>query len=134
MPNHHRAKDALKSGGKATLENALRGSGDIGAAPDSVWVLQYDSVPNSTEAKAAMRLRVECVKPRDSDPAPPFVIVGKPYINDLGDFRVVEDDDRHSMKGCWNSSSVPEIRLVSGPHAAASGAGQRISTLHWRKQ
>lgn len=92
---HHRAKAARNE--ELNLENALRGSGDFGGFSDVVWAVEHARKAKGNgwdkeytkESKNLTRLRLECVKPRDMDPADPFVIQGRPYIDQTGDFRVL---------------------------------------------
>jgi hypothetical protein len=63
------------------LENVLRGSGDIGAMACTAWgVKQLDPVANI--------IHVENIKPRDFEPPGPFQLIGRPFIDDEGDFRI----------------------------------------------
>ncbi len=62
-----------------TLENVLRGSGDIGAMLCTAWGLsQIDS--------AATRIYIQNVKARDFLPCAPFIVQGRPSINETGFF------------------------------------------------
>ena len=36
-----------------------------------------------------VELKVQCIKPRDFEPVPPFHIQGRPYINEIGDFAML---------------------------------------------
>ena len=45
------------------------------------------------ESRILTRLLVRNVKPRDFEPLDPFVIQGRPYIDEMGDFAVLTDDD-----------------------------------------
>ena len=79
---HHSAK-AFDRANFMTLENVLRGSGDIGAMAATVWgIKQVDSTRNI--------LHIENVKPRDFEPCKPFQIIGRPYIDKDGDFRMLK--------------------------------------------
>jgi hypothetical protein len=61
------------------LENVLRGSGDIGAMLTTAWgIKQVDPDQNI--------IHVENIKPRDFQPCGPFQIIGRPFINETGDF------------------------------------------------
>jgi hypothetical protein len=81
---HHSAKDFNKQN-YMSLENILRGSGDIGAMCATVWgVKQTDEKLN--------QIFIQNCKPRDFEPCEPFVIQGRPYINDTGTFHVVATD------------------------------------------
>jgi hypothetical protein len=77
---HHSAKSAANK--DASLENSLRGSGDLGAMADAVYSLKVVD-------PAALRVRVENVKARDFEPRPAFEILGRPCIDDEGDFGLV---------------------------------------------
>lgn len=80
------AHHSPKSFGKdsfMTLENVLRGSGDIGAMLVTCWgLVQIDPASN--------RIFVQNVKPRDFQPCEPFIIQGRPSINDTGYFELTE--------------------------------------------
>jgi len=64
-----------------TLENVLRGSGDIGAMLAKCWGLsQVDATSN--------RIFVQNVKARDFSPCEPFVLQGRPSIDQTGCFEL----------------------------------------------
>jgi hypothetical protein len=78
---HHSPK-ALTDAKQLTLENVLRGSGDLGAMLATCWgVWQKDEETN--------RLYVKNVKPRDFEPCQPFEIEGRPHIDQTGWFKMV---------------------------------------------
>jgi hypothetical protein len=93
---HHRKKDVGDT--TPTLENTLRGTGDFGAMADCVWCVEHarrKGKKGSAEAyqedsKQLTRLTLTCVKPRDMEPADPFTIQGRPYIDQKGDFAVMD--------------------------------------------
>jgi hypothetical protein len=84
-----------------TLENVLRGTGDLGAMCDAVWGIQHDRRKTDNrkawdydymeESQQLTRLFVRCVKPRDFEPAAAFRIQGRPFIDEKGDFAVLDD-------------------------------------------
>ena len=82
-----------------SLENMLRGTGDIGAMCDCVWGLQPDDGGKESareyldESRNLTRLFAKCIKPRDFDPVEPFRIQGKPYIDEQNDFVVLTSAD-----------------------------------------
>jgi hypothetical protein len=77
---HHSAKSFEKEN-RIALETVLRGSGDIGAFVGAGFgIRQIDEFQNI--------IHLEDIKPRDADPFPPFQIIGRPFINDEGDFRM----------------------------------------------
>jgi hypothetical protein len=113
VANHHISKRfAQNEKGKlptAELEN-LRGTSDLGAMVDTCWMLQPDDGGGQEgylqESRDLTRLLVTNVKPRDlADPAEPFVIQGRPHIDDTGDFRILVDGD------FAQSSEVDDIGL-----------------------
>jgi hypothetical protein len=91
---HHRAKDSAKAE-EMTLENVLRGTGDLGAMADAVYGLQFDrgdgSPAHLRESKRLIRLSVRCVKARDFRPPDDFRVQLEPYIDDIQDMAVLTD-------------------------------------------
>jgi hypothetical protein len=82
VASHHSPK-GLEGAENLSLQNVMRGSGDIGAMLSGAWgVYQTDQASNS--------IYVANLKPRDQDPFEPFVIAGRPFINEKGDFRVTK--------------------------------------------
>jgi hypothetical protein len=80
---HHSPK-AFEGKESITLENAFRGSGDVGAMLATAWAIkQTDPVTN--------RLYIKNVKPRDFEPCQPFEIEGRPTIDHTGAFRMVAE-------------------------------------------
>jgi hypothetical protein len=92
---HHRSKDLKDSA--PTLQNTLRGTGDFGAMADCVWCVEHSTKSRSPEyeqeSKTLTRLTLTCVKPRDMEPADPFMIQGRPHIDQKGDFAMLDRRD-----------------------------------------
>jgi AAA domain len=79
----HHAPKAFTNQEFMSLENVLRGSGDLGAGICTAWGLrQIDAAKN--------RIYVQNVKPRDFQPCEPFVIEGRPHIDETGRFKMIE--------------------------------------------
>lgn len=79
---HHSPKSFSKDT-FMSLENILRGTGDIGAMLVTCWgVRQIDAERN--------RVYVQNVKPRDFLPCQPFIIQGRPSIDETGYFELAE--------------------------------------------
>ena len=75
---HHAPKNFSKES-VMTLENMLRGTGDIGAMVATAWgIKQLDAGKNV--------IHIENLKARDFEPSGPFQIIGRPNINEDGDF------------------------------------------------
>jgi hypothetical protein len=101
---HHRAKDTARAD-EMTLENTLRGTGDLGAVAAAVYGLRYDQLAggNATylkESRRLVRLDVRCVKARDFVPVNDFRIQLDPYIDNIGDMTALIDkvEDPHETE------------------------------------
>lgn len=91
-----------------TLENVLRGTGDLGAMCDAVWGLQHDKRKTDNgkdwdyeyleESQQLTRFYVRCVKPRDFDAAAAFRVQGRPHIDEKGDFVVLADGNTPELR------------------------------------
>ena len=78
----HHAPKGFEGQSFMTLENILRGSGDIGAMLSTAWgVRQVDA--------AGTVLYVQNVKPRDFQPCAPFILEGRPHLDNTGHFRMI---------------------------------------------
>lgn len=97
----HHSKKAQGESTFMTLENVLRGTGDFGAMADCVWGLQHARKRKGNnqwdddyqqESKTLTRVYIECVKPRDLPAADPFIVQGRPFIDDLGKLVVIASD------------------------------------------
>jgi hypothetical protein len=98
---HHSPKNFAKER-YMTLETALRGTGDFGAICEVVWGIRHarrwngkhEDKPYAKESLALTRLELECLKGRDiPDVADPFMIQGRPYIDERGDFAILRRGD-----------------------------------------
>ena len=79
---HHSPKN-LGHANFLSLENVLRGSGDMGAMVASCWgVYQQDPESNT--------IVVKNVKARDFAPCSEFRIQGRPYIDERGHFQIIQ--------------------------------------------
>ena len=79
---HHSPK-GFKDADYMCLENMVRGSGDLGAAISTAWGLrQIDESKN--------RVYIKNLKPRDFLPCEPFIIPGRPHIDERGCFDLTE--------------------------------------------
>lgn len=75
----HHAPKGFEGQNFMTLENILRGSGDIGAMLSTAWgVRQVDA--------GRTALYVQNVKPRDFQPCHPFLLEGRPHLDNTGHF------------------------------------------------
>ena len=67
-----------------TLENVLRGSGDIGAMLATCWGLSKIDTDKA-------QVYFTCVKDRDFRETPrPFVIEGRPHLDEKGKFKMLQ--------------------------------------------
>jgi hypothetical protein len=117
-----------------TLENMLRGTGDMGAMCDTAYGLQCLNAET-------VELKVQCIKPRDFEPVPPFHIQGRPYIDELGDFAMLtepsvpgEQSDIRKLDKAIRTNPTASYRDLGRATGIAIG---RISGLAakagWRK-
>lgn len=89
---HHSPK-SFERDNYMSLENVLRGSGDIGAMLAGCWgSYQID--------KATNRLFIENVKARDFLPCEPFIIEGRPFLDTTGAFKMI---NQPGTAGSFNS-------------------------------
>jgi len=77
---HHSPKTFAKEN-VMTLENAFRGTGDIGAMLATAWAIKRID-ENQTI------IHIDNVKPRDFQPCGPFQLIGRPFIDERGDFQM----------------------------------------------
>jgi len=79
----HHAPKAFNEKDEMTLENVLRGAGDIGAMCATVWGL-------SKTDKEKAQVYIQCVKDRDFSVTPqPFLIEGRPHLDEKGKFKLL---------------------------------------------
>ena len=81
IASHHAPKD-LENASHLSLQNVMRGSGDIGAMLSGAWGVYQTNDTNN-------HVYVCNLKPRDMDKFEPFIIAGRPHINDSGDFKML---------------------------------------------
>jgi hypothetical protein len=74
----HSPKSFAKDG-YMSLENMVRGSGDIGATFATAWGVR--KLPGDIA-------HIQNIKPRDFEPCRPFQLAARPYLADLGDFKL----------------------------------------------
>lgn len=73
----HHAPKGFGDAHVMTLENVLRGSGDIAATASTVWAIRQMD-------KEKTLIYVDNVKARDFEPGPPFQIQARPYLDEKG--------------------------------------------------
>jgi hypothetical protein len=104
-----------------TLENTLRGAGDIGAICDVVWGLQYEkgsSGQYAKESKKLVRLAVRCVKARDFSQPEDFRIQLSPFIENINDFGVLAGDAMSTeLEGRKSAAEKLSDAIAANPKA-----------------
>jgi len=106
---HHRPKAGAVE--ELTLENTLRGTGDLGAICDVVWGLQYEkgnSEQYAKESRQHVRLQMRCVKARDFSTPDDARIQLFPFVEDIGDFAML-DGDAESTEKADKQSEVEKL-------------------------
>jgi hypothetical protein len=122
----HSTKSSAKE--EMTLENVLRGTGDIGAMADSVYGLRRDR--NLYEnGKGPNEIEVRCVKPRDiKNPPEPFRVAATykkedgqiiSYIDESGDFQLVDPRVETFVQNSAFLKAVTEDPAISRENLAA---------------
>lgn len=82
VPLFHSPKSFLKER-VMSLEGMIRGSSEFGAVLATAWgIRQIDEATNT--------VHIQNLKPRDFEPCGPFQIVGRPFIDQEGDFRLLK--------------------------------------------
>jgi|SRR5579859_4472144 len=132
---HHSPK-GFESAEYVSLENILRGSGDIGAMLCAAWgVRQIDPDQNC--------IHVTNVKARDFTPCQPFVIQGRPYLDESGAFHMLEPSgtarelksylDRAKERGRAGAPAMPDkaekMRQAAEMRAQGRSLREIASTL-----
>jgi hypothetical protein len=111
---HHSPK-GFEGQDHMTLENILRGSGDLGAMLCTCWgVRQIDPVRN--------RLYVQNVKPRDFQPCAPFILEGRPHLDGAGRFLMTH------RPGDAGELSQHLPRHKGGGRPATSGRTEKLAS------
>jgi DnaB-like helicase N terminal domain/AAA domain len=107
------------------LENVLRGSGDIGAMVSTAWgVKQIDAAQNI--------VHIENIKPRDFQPPQPFQLIGRPYIDQVGDFMLHK---KPGDCGSLQDEQAPDRDRGGAPIEQREQRQQRIATVEdWLKE
>jgi hypothetical protein len=85
LPLFHSPKNFRKEN-IMTLEALIRGSGELGAVLATGWGIKLID-------KVTTTIHVENLKPRDFEPCGPFQLIGRPYINEKGDFALLKKPD-----------------------------------------
>jgi hypothetical protein len=132
---HHRAKDTARAD-EMTLENTLRGTGDLGAVAAAVYGIRYEPFAGSAaylkESRKLVRLEIRCVKARDFVPVDDFRVQLDPHIDTIGDMAVLTDGGQEAL----SEADQLDAAITANPRAtkiqlqAATGIGRnRIAKL-----
>jgi hypothetical protein len=108
LANHHSTKASGRRGATMTLENMMRGTGDLAATADAVYGLR-------TLNQDTLHIEVECLKPRDFEKPASFEIQGRPYLNETGDFALL---GATVVENAESESAILEKFLLSNQHAS----------------
>ena len=107
---HHSAKSSARDS-YLSLENALRGSGDIGAMLSTAWGFRQTDAATNT-------IHVANIKPRDFEPCAPFTLQGRPWIDDTGNFKLLDPPGQ-----------APQLKARSGRPSSIAGKEEKIREL-----
>ena len=121
----HHAPKRFETDNYMSLENLLRGSGDIGAMLSACWGLrQIDKTDN--------RLFIENTKARDFLPGDPFIVEGRPHLDMSGYFKLTAPP---GLAGNLNQHKArrPGVRTSGRPeHPEKVKKMETILNLHGR--
>ena len=131
---HHSTK-ASANENIMTLENVLRGTGDLGAMCDAVYGLRSLNPGDVT-------IQLQCVKPKDFDPLPPFTVQGRPCIDDTGDLKLVtqpgqspEDVDLDVLDKAIRANPKADFRELSTKLGMSKNRLGKLATkAGWKKE
>jgi len=130
-----------------TLQNALRGTGDLGAMCDSVYGLKRNETLYD-DGNGPLQLQVICLKPRDFDPPEPFTIAatmkddnGKTvsFIDTTGDFALLDVAElMQDLNARFVKLVTEDTQLSVAEVAEALGINKRraqtiAKKLHYKK-
>ena len=108
---HHSPKFS-KNAETMNLENALRGTNELGAMLSTAWGTKL--VDQETT-----RLYVQNLKPRDFDPVGAFTLESRPHIDQTGDFNMILEPgmagtlkEHQPMKGLVDADAGKEIERL----------------------
>jgi 5S rRNA maturation endonuclease (ribonuclease M5) len=129
---HHSPKSSAKQ--EMSLENVLRGTGDLGAMCDAVYGLRVVD-------RDRVEIQVGCVKPRDFEPVPPFNIQGRPFIDQIGDFKLLdepapkaEQDETERLSAAIENDRQASYRKLHDVTGIATGRIEKVaSKAGWTK-
>jgi hypothetical protein len=138
---HHSPKSITQANDKGryvtremTLENMVRGTGDIGAMLDNAIGYRHadsDSCPEYLkESHGLTRVVVQNLKDREGITGPEeFIIQGRPHIDTVGDFRVLTEEELPAdlperLAGILEKGDPAEVRKSKSALAKAAGVGR----------
>lgn len=122
---HHSPK-SFETAEHITLENVLRGSGDLGAMISTAWGVRQIDVERN-------QLYLQNVKPRDFRPCESFILEGRPHLDANGQFKMLvqpgEADELRSYlrkKGGRPAMPDKEEKLTQAVALRAKGVSLRV--------
>jgi hypothetical protein len=148
---HHSKKDMREKG--MSLENVLRGTGDIAASADAVYGMLRDDRMYD-HGNGPNEIDVECVKPRDFDPPLPFRIAAsrrtsnksigqapgiESVIDATGDFVIVNKEaaqvvrDAQLIRLVENDPAMTLNELSAATNLSTWVVRQNLKKLGWVK-
>jgi hypothetical protein len=124
LADHHAPK--ASDGQKMTLENVLRGTGDLGAIADVVWGIQHDGGSKNRDAMRLGICSVECVKGRDFWPEhDSFRIQLRPHIDQRGKIAMLDTEPQQSLKEKIDAAFAENPRIAKSSLAKKLGITRR---------
>lgn len=113
----HHAPKGFERENFMTLENILRGSGDIGAMLSTAWGVRQVEASRTA-------LYVQNVKPRDFQPCAPFILEGRPHLDKTGHFLMI-----HKPGEAGELSDHLPPRNSGGRPAMTAGKSEKLAQI-----
>jgi len=129
---HHSTKSSANE--KMTLENALRGTGDLGAMCDAVYAIRRDEAIYNN-GNGPNEIQIECVKPRDFEPPKPFKIAATyrkddgqivSWIDTMGDFLMLESE---AVQRSMDSRFLKMV--IADPNCSRQEVSESLGIKEW---
>jgi hypothetical protein len=129
VPLHHSLKTLGSGDLEPTLENTLRGSGDLGAMADAAYCVICSDKKNFLS-------EITNVKARDFDPPDSFEIQGRPYLDETGDLKLVRPPRMEKLQFAETQAKAVGKYVAEFPKASQQDVAsacrvrkQRVSML-----
>ena len=127
IPIHHSVKSLAGGENDPTLENVLRGTGDLGAIADAVYCVLCSDKKNFVA-------EVSNVKARDFNPTDSFGIQGRPYIDETQDIKLIRPPDLEKEDFDTQQSIAADNEITKDPRISVNNLTRILQVRKPRAQ